>query len=96
MFTITESKKILGVLPKQFDSHDFIRVGALLTTSSFLDLLKQYQGDFTTIDSQIGQFLNRCAQKQNLPIRKIGEQESETIVGTFRKCAIWNKIDSIH
>lgn len=89
MFTLDESRQILRVLPTMFDSHEFIRVGALIATPSFLDLLRSYSADFQTIDSQIGQFLAR--QTNDLSISKIGEQESETIIGTISKCALWKK-----
>ena len=91
MFTQTESRMILSVLPEEFDSHDFIRVGALLATFSFLELLREYHGNFTTIDAQIGQFLNRQAENNNLPIQKVGVHNSETIVGTDSECAVWRK-----
>ncbi|MBR1787552.1 MAG: hypothetical protein IJ756_10395 [Paludibacteraceae bacterium] len=95
MFTIAESKSILEVLPEQFDSHDFIRLGVLTTPFPFLEMLRQYHGDFTVIDAQIGTFLSRCAEQKTLPIYKSGERESETIVGTIQKCAIWNKTESV-
>lgn len=89
MFTLEESRQILKALPSMFDSHDFIRMGALIASPSFLDLLKEYSANFQTIDSQIGQFLNR--QSNDLSISKIGEHESETIIGTNSKCALWKK-----
>ena len=72
-----------------FDSHEFIRVGALIATPSFLNLLKEYSANFQTIDSQIGQFL--ACHANDFLISKQGEQESETIIGTISKCALWKK-----
>lgn len=89
MFTLDESKSIIRMLPTTFDSHEFIRIGALSATPSFIDLLRQYHGDFTIIDSQIGSFLLRNSEQ--LSISKVEEQISETIIGTQSKCALWKK-----
>lgn len=89
MFTFEESLQVLKSLPTTFDSHEFILHGALVATPSFLNLLREYGADFQKIDSQIGQFLMR--QSQEFSITKIGEQESETIIGTISKCALWKK-----
>ena len=91
MFTLDECRAILKVMPTTFDSHEFIRVGALIATPSFLNLLRMYHADFQIINSQIGSFLMRHVISNELEIEKIDEHDSETIVGTTSKCAVWNK-----
>lgn len=89
MFTLDECQSIIKALPSSFDSHEFIRVGALLYPSSYLDMIREYEGNFTTVDALIGSFLLRNAAQ--LGIQKVAEQVTETIVGTQGKCALWNK-----
>ncbi len=94
MFTLTESQAILAALPTTFDSHDFIRVGALIYTPSFLNMIRQYRGDFTIIDSQIGQELQKNAGSLQIRKKNEAETETETIIGTMSKCAAWEKINN--
>lgn len=92
MFTSNECRTIISLLPEQFDSHDFIKMGAIVATLSFLDLVKKYDANFTKIDSQVGQFLMRQSNGNKLPLNKDGETESETIIGTKSICALWRKL----
>ncbi|MCQ2275250.1 MAG: hypothetical protein MJZ86_10705 [Bacteroidales bacterium] len=84
-----EVRTIIGIMKSTFDSHDFINAFALTYPASYLGMLRMYH-EVKYADSQIGLFLGK--NQNSLSIAKVGEQESENILGNITPCALWRKI----
>lgn len=92
MITIAEAKEIIGQMPENFNSHQFIERYILCYTWSYLQILKEYH-DVEIAHRQIGMFLLKKAKEENLCIEKTGTVPSENIFGNIDDVASWKRIN---
>lgn len=80
---------IIGCLPKQFDSHDFIRKFIYKYKKEYNQLVAKYSR-LNIVHSVISNFLRNNAK--SLGIEYKGKMVSENISEKMSSCALWNKV----
>lgn len=82
---------IIQGLPKEFDSHDFIKRFARRFETDYIDFLSQYQTEpFKTVHAQIAKFLSE--NDNQLKIQSIGQIHSENVFGDKTINENWMKV----
>lgn len=79
---------IIGCLPKQFDSHAFIRKFSEKYPRQYRLLIEKY-GKVTMAHCIIGSFLRN--NTRSLGIEYKGKTKSGNVSGKQSSCALWNK-----
>lgn len=88
LINIESARRIIESLKSSFDSHDFIMTLALSDTVTYLGLLRRFHRVITT-NQKIGDYLLKYSE--DLDIYKIGEINSENLLGNPSKCGLWEK-----
>lgn len=89
MITKSEAKAVVEQMPKEFNSHQFIKCYILCYTWSYLSILKKYK-DVEIAHREIGKFLKKNEIK--LGIKKAGLVPSENIFGNVDTIASWERV----
>ena len=80
---------VIGLMPKEFDSHDFILKFLEKFPAEYGELLINHK-TVNDAHAEIGRFL--LDKDNKLEIEKTGEHESLNIFRNISPCAQWNKV----
>lgn len=87
-----EIARVVEMMPKTFDSHDFIRKFIWECPEQYGRLLMNHK-NVATAHGEIAIALLNQSEKGELPIKKSGEVQSEDIFKNVKPCASWIRID---
>lgn len=92
MITIAEANVVLGHLPNEFDSHDFIEKYISLYERPYVNMLVEKidnQGIFQTVNSMIARFIED--NKTGLGVTKDERIKSQNVKGNYTENQKWIK-----
>ena len=87
-----EIERVVRMLPKTLDSHDFIRMFIWACPEQYGSLLISHN-NVATAHGEIGIALLTQSEKGELAIEKREEVQSEDIFKNVRPCASWIRTD---
>lgn len=87
-----EIERVVHMMPKSFDSHEFIRKYIWECPESYGGLLIKH-GNVSTVHGEIAIFLRSHLGTNGLPIKEDGEKPSEDIFKNIRSCVCWTRTD---
>lgn len=79
---------VIGLMPKEFDSHDFILKFLEIFPAEYGELLIHHK-TVNDAHAEIGRFL--LDKDNKLEIEKAGEHDSPNIFRNLSPCALWQK-----
>lgn len=81
--------QVLGLLPNEFSSHDFIEKYIQEFEEDYIRALVPERGGFRRLNSAIGRFMS--THSQTLHIEKVGDIIDENVKGYDSPNASWRK-----